>query len=1028
MRPFAHLQAAVPTDDASTKNVVPALETGYTVENPAYSALTDRELFHYLMNFDAYPDVAPAVARHIQGHLTQTRQTLLSSQDPRTQQLLRGGFSRDKLVAYLKQNYDTTCLEFEKYDKAWQERLSLQQQKRKNSSHQESSERRPALMVNEMLPTREFAEYFVRQSAPTKLVDGSWLQNVCKSSTNPNLRRILTPLFTIYAEELGEGNTCMNHVNLYRKMLESTGIFLPDTASREFISSESDLLDTAFTAPCIQLGLAVFPEQLLPEIIGFNMGYEELPLHILITTHELRHLGIDPYYFQLHVVIDNASSGHAKVAQDVAINYLKWIKDHQGIQCMEEMYLRILTGYFLNDVNPMKASIDAARVLHLQHQQAAHETLTTVPSSALDAMMRMLEEKLPYATRIHPSKILGSQPLNVWLTELYDSRQSGEWIKKAMLFLTELADSHWIVPGSPETSPFVTDLCAWGGRMFCVFTKQELAVIEAWIKDLGSSRSDMERVDADQSTLEPTHSEVDESTSDSSVNSPMDSESTSQLSYGTNLTTPISSPKLPPTQPGVAVGSAASASSPAGELPDVQAARDMVQLIIKKKRRGSRAHGNLTLPSPKGERKINDWFDDPEGFMQALVYTPSMLERLAKSVEPGGSMQSYFNAEEAGIVRRWAAERGHSRAADTSNAGHENLKLAARGQGGCPFAAALKTRKASSDSTSIFAVGESSHASSSPRLQPSILFEHLINIERHRPAHAYALNIVRTCLQRADETLKTCQGMFTADGTEKKSTISSLKACMDTIDRFFGMHVPGAFPRRLANELSAGEIQRLLTALGPTFAAGPWAVMENLTRLGTHESESGSKALLAMMRILGCEPGSGNLTDAWQSTAKMNGVTLPHPSNRGDNGDESSSRTALSGNSYALANIRLALSLFPRTYNAEILGLGLHGLCDSSEESRLWAEMGEADIGNGAAKAVRQIRRDAHADVLSAAEALLVSADEECLGGSNGASRAESVRAFTADAENPKSKILRGYIAGWMAERLVWEEAVATVG
>jgi hypothetical protein len=49
-------------------------------------------------------------------------------------------------------------------------------------------------------------------------------------------------------------------------------------------------------------------------VIGYNLGYEQLPLHLLITSYELNELGIDPYYFTLHVTVDNAGSGHAHKA------------------------------------------------------------------------------------------------------------------------------------------------------------------------------------------------------------------------------------------------------------------------------------------------------------------------------------------------------------------------------------------------------------------------------------------------------------------------------------------------------------------------------------------------------------------------------------------------------------------------------------------------------------------------------------------------------------------------------------------
>ena len=43
--------------------------------------------------------------------------------------------------------------------------------------------------------------------------------------------------------------------------------------------------------------------------VGFNMAYENLPLHMAITVQELQELKPDLYYFILHVSIDSSHSG-----------------------------------------------------------------------------------------------------------------------------------------------------------------------------------------------------------------------------------------------------------------------------------------------------------------------------------------------------------------------------------------------------------------------------------------------------------------------------------------------------------------------------------------------------------------------------------------------------------------------------------------------------------------------------------------------------------------------------------------------
>lgn len=74
------------------------------------------------------------------------------------------------------------------------------------------------------------------------------------------------------------------------------------------------------------------------------VAYEQLPLHLLITSYELNELGIDPYYFTLHVTVDNADSGHTRKAVDaVAQNEARY----PDASAYRE---RVRRGYRLNDL------------------------------------------------------------------------------------------------------------------------------------------------------------------------------------------------------------------------------------------------------------------------------------------------------------------------------------------------------------------------------------------------------------------------------------------------------------------------------------------------------------------------------------------------------------------------------------------------------------------------------------------------------------------------------------------------------
>lgn len=180
------------------------------------------------------------------------------------------------------------------------------------------------------------ALHFLRGVAPTKLVDGAWLYGLLQRWDDPRF----TLLIQTYLEELGEGRPEKNHVVLYRKLLASQGC-----------DDWQQLDDEHFVQGAIQLALAEHAERFLPEIIGFNLGYEQLPLHLPITAYELTELGIDPYYFTLHVTVDNADSGHAKKAVQSLLD--AWPQVADGA----EFYRRVRAGYRLNELGASTVSV-----------------------------------------------------------------------------------------------------------------------------------------------------------------------------------------------------------------------------------------------------------------------------------------------------------------------------------------------------------------------------------------------------------------------------------------------------------------------------------------------------------------------------------------------------------------------------------------------------------------------------------------------------------------------------------------------
>jgi hypothetical protein len=281
--------------------------------------------------------------------------------------------------------------------------------------------------------TRAHALYFLKAVAPTKLVDGAWLYGLLKYWENPDFH----PLIKTYLEELGDGVPDKNHVTLYRKLLATHGCEQWD-----------QLDDEHFVQGAIQLALAHNADRFLPELIGFNLGYEQLPLHLLITSYELNELGIDPYYFTLHITVDNAATGHARKAVQALRQLMPRVGDGAGF------YRRVLDGYRLNELGASTNSVIAEFDLQ-------------------DELVQILVAKSAVGKNMHSDYCrVAGRSVNDWLTE---PRQVPD-------FLAALVTAGWIKRGEDvEHSRFWRLIQGERSEMFGVFNAYEQQVLRDWI-------------------------------------------------------------------------------------------------------------------------------------------------------------------------------------------------------------------------------------------------------------------------------------------------------------------------------------------------------------------------------------------------------------------------------------------------------------------------------------------------------------------------------------------------------------------
>lgn len=242
--------------------------------------------------------------------------------------------------------------------------------------------------------SKAHALHFLRGVAPTKLVDGAWLYGTLAHWDDLRYRAAIQ----IYLEELGDGQPDKNHVVLYRKLLAT-------------------------------------------------LGYEQLPLHLLITAYELNELGIDPYYFTLHVTVDNAGTCHARKA-------LQSVRDALPAEGRAAFYRRVVQGYLLNELGVSTTSVIGSFDLEQE-------------------VIAVLAEKSNVGRYVHSDYCrIGGRSVSDWLGDP----------AQIPAFLAVMQEQGWIKRHEdPANSRFWRLIQGERAEMFGVFTAYEQQLIHDWI-------------------------------------------------------------------------------------------------------------------------------------------------------------------------------------------------------------------------------------------------------------------------------------------------------------------------------------------------------------------------------------------------------------------------------------------------------------------------------------------------------------------------------------------------------------------
>ena len=403
-------------------------------------------LYHKLHNLEYHPDILAESRQLLLSLLSSTLTEALS--EPESGILSVRSFSCKVLDDFLKaKDADVT-------DK-WEMYLR----------------RRQAGGAREIFSTKEEAKWWLKQAAPVKYIDGAWLGHINKISTPFKYRHITKNAWQVLSEELGDGDLAKNHVRVYRELMADIEAGLPAADSLDFIHARHGLDEArCWKAALAQLTISLFPHDFLAESLGFNMAYESLPLHLLKTVKELRELRLNPYYFELHISIDNAASGHAAMAMSAVADYIDVVRKEEGEAAAHVAWKRVQAGYIL------------AEGLPTTPESPSLKTSFSSPRNKLEAsVLEIFAAKSPVAHKIHCNSRLkiGRRSLVDWLDPAAFKNQ--QWQSE---FLQDLGSCQpWVIRGHSGASRLVQEL-SWQGKMFGSFTEKEVQSVKAWIDHL----------------------------------------------------------------------------------------------------------------------------------------------------------------------------------------------------------------------------------------------------------------------------------------------------------------------------------------------------------------------------------------------------------------------------------------------------------------------------------------------------------------------------------------------------------------
>ena len=448
------------------------------VDRRPFAGMDVRELFHALLNMPKHNACRPKAKEYVERVLDAAR---------KVQQSATAFNFRDNIIplVYDEQSFDARMNDI--YDDSAD--FAFFTQNGNPEVYNPNDDKH-----NEWFRSREEVIYRIRQLTPFNFLDGAWLRNIHRVGPVDEVNSVL---FFICKEELGDGVPSQNHANIYRDLCHSFGFYPPPVASTAF-ARDTRFLDAAFDSATFQLAISEFTEDYYPEIIGMSLWLEWTVLELHRIAAIVDRVGLNSHFYRMHIAIDNAENGHgAGIIRAVKL-YLQYLRATGGDdRDVQRQWERIWDGYVAFSYT---FTVLIMQIIFVIKRNRGDQNDMSRLSRLERGLKSLIRQKKAYGQYNHTKYKLGGMSLN----QLFDDPDT---------FLKKLVDEKWIVRGMPEASPFFellefqggrrfrerpkldgSDASSasdkWvgfeGGRMYSVFTQEEIQLWRDWTRELGN--------------------------------------------------------------------------------------------------------------------------------------------------------------------------------------------------------------------------------------------------------------------------------------------------------------------------------------------------------------------------------------------------------------------------------------------------------------------------------------------------------------------------------------------------------------